>query len=76
MDFIIVPFDLLPPYIRWATAEYNNKEYGGEIYETVDDLDTDGDFFLCYGVIWEDERFGVYEDYFDALDAIEDTLEE
>lgn len=75
LDFEIIPFDLLPPWIRWWTADYNNKEYGSVIYETVDDLDADGDFLFCYGVIWSDGEVGVYEDYEQALWDIEERLD-
>ena len=65
--FEIIPFPHLPAYIRWATGEYNNKEYGDILFETVDDVDYDGDFHYMYGIVWSDGTFGVYEDYDEAL---------
>ena len=71
-DFEIIPFLLLPAYIRWYTGVYNNEEYGDILFETVDDVDYDGDFDLMYGVIWSDGTYGVYEDYNEALWAVMD----
>ena len=66
-DFVIMPFPLLPAYIRWATGVFNNEEYGDTLFETVDDVDMEGDFTFMYGIIWSDGTFGVYEDYNEAL---------
>jgi len=71
MNFEILPFALLPPHIRWFTGLYNNKEYGEVLFETVDDVDdADCGFDLMYGVMWEDDEYGVYDDYYEALWAV------
>jgi hypothetical protein len=70
MNFEILPFTHLPAYIRWATGDFNNKEYGAVIFESVEDVDSEGDFDYMYGVIWADGTFGVYENYDEALWAL------
>lgn len=38
-DFEIMPFEFLPPHLRWAYGQFVNKEAGWTEFETVDDVD-------------------------------------
>jgi hypothetical protein len=67
LDFEIMPFRYLPAWIRWAYADFCNKEYGDVLFETVDDVDFDDVGVFWYGAIFSDESWTVDENYEEVL---------
>lgn len=67
MDFEIMPFEYLPSHIRWDFAKYQNREYGSLLYETVDDIDNDGEFALWYGIVFANGDYWIDEDFNEVL---------
>ena len=65
--FEIMHFDLAPAWVRWAYADFINKDEGYEMYPTVDDLDNDFDSpWFYYVILFSDGHWAVAESLEDA----------